>query len=114
MNPLINKHIAACLILIVGICLPVLLYPDYDWSKIFTPTPFLVIPIMYFLFLLGLVLHVYGIKGKDITSDDFDTRVQEKINYAREKFQPIANVLAGLFLLFTLCLFVYLKYLIKS
>lgn len=89
MNDLINKHIAACLILVAGVCLPVLTSHDYDWSKFFTPTPFLAIPILYFLALLGLVLYVYGIKGKHITSDDFDARFQKKRITQERNFNPL-------------------------
>jgi hypothetical protein len=93
LNQPVNKNYAAILIGVVAIVLPVFGLYETDWKNAEPNTLSILLPLLWVIFVIGLIFLTLGKKGKNITLEETDKKIAITYAHIQKKLAPVWWVL---------------------
>gem|GEM_PF-5116801 len=89
LNQPINKNIAATIIGLAGIIIPI--YGPYgtDWSNAEFNVLSILLPLLWVVFVVGFIFLVLDKKGKEVTSEETDQEIVKSYTRLQKKLTPL-------------------------
>ena len=90
----INSKLAATIIALTAIAISAIFFLETDWSQIEINAYSVLFPILFIVIIVGFIFLALGNKGRNITSEETDSKIAKGYKTIQRKLLPVWWILA--------------------